>query len=106
MVTVVLSSEAGSMFVRFSNRLPRDSTSMRTKDWPSFFHIMRFCPEREKQNERCFGNGEPGFSDDVTDLAGREAFCILATGGEPVSFEKNPRFGLMGDMLSRIEGSL
>jgi hypothetical protein len=35
---------------------------------------MRFFPEREKQNERIFGNVEPCLSEDATDLGDLEAF--------------------------------
>jgi hypothetical protein len=85
-------------------RLPRDSASMRIKAWLSFFHRMRFLPEREKQNERYLGNMEPGLSWDMTDLVDREGFCVL------MKCEKNPHFDLLKvvvDMLPpRTEGSI
>ena len=95
MLTVLTSSEAGSMSAKSSKRLPRDSASMRTKAWPSFFHRMRFFPEREKQNERYLGNVEPGLSRDVTVLVDREGFCVLVVGDELIKREKNPRFDLL-----------
>jgi hypothetical protein len=95
MLTVLTSSEAGSISAKSSKRLPRDSVSMRTKAWPSFFHRMRFFPEREKQNERYLGNVEPGLSRDVADLVDREGFCVLVAGDELMKFEKNPRFDLL-----------
>ena len=98
------------MPAKSSKRLPRDSTSMRTKAWLSFFHRMRFFPEREKQNERYVGNVEPGLSRDVTDLVGREGFCVLVAGDELIKCEKKPRFDLLKvvvDMLPlRTEGSI
>jgi len=90
---------------------------MRTKAWLSFFHRMRFFPEREKQNERYFGKVEPWLSEDVTDLAGLDTFgvlvgvCILVAVGELIKCERNPsRFVLLKgvvDMLPpRAEGSI
>jgi hypothetical protein len=110
MLTVLASSEAGSMSARSSKRLPRDSASMRIKAWLSFFHRMRFLPEREKQNERYLGNMEPGLSWDMTDLVDREGFCVLIAGDELMKCEKSPHFDLLKvvvDMLPpRTEGSL
>jgi hypothetical protein len=110
MLTVLTSSEAGSMSPKSSKRLPRDSASMRTKAWLSFFHKMRFFPEREKQNERYPGNVEPGLSRDVTDLVGREGFCVLVAGDELIKCERKPRFDLLKvvvDMLPlRTGGSI
>jgi hypothetical protein len=95
MFTVLVSFEAGSMSVRSSKRLPRHSTSMRTNAWLSFFHRMRFFPEREKQNERYFGSVEPWLSWDATDLGDRGSFCVLVVGDELTKCEKNPfRLGL------------
>lgn len=74
MLTVLASSESGSMSAKSSKRLSRDSASMRNKAWLSFSHRMRFFPEREKQDERYIGNVEPGLSRDVTDLVDREGF--------------------------------
>jgi hypothetical protein len=74
MLTLLTSSAAGSISIRSSKRLPRDSSSMRTKAWLSFFHRIRLLPEREKQNERYFGKVEPELPWDATDLARREAF--------------------------------
>jgi hypothetical protein len=104
MLTVLTSSEAGSMSARSSKRLPRDSASMRTKVWLSFLHRMRFFPEREKQNERYLGNVEPELSRDVTDLADREGFCVLVAGDELTKCEKSPHFDLL--IPFRIEGSI
>jgi hypothetical protein len=66
-LTALASFEAGSMSVRSSKRLPRDSTSIRTNAWLSFFHRMRFFPEREKQNERYLGKVPPELPDDAID---------------------------------------
>jgi hypothetical protein len=83
---------------------------MRTKAWLSFFHRMRFFPEREKQNERDLGNVEPGLSRDMTDLVDREGFCVLVAGDELMKGEKSPHFDLLKvvvDMLPfRTEGSI
>ena len=91
-------------------RLPRDSASMRIKAWLSFFHRMRFLPEREKQNERYLGNMEPGLPWDMTDLVDREGFCVLIAGDELMKCEKSPHFDLLKvvvDMLPpRTEGSI
>jgi hypothetical protein len=90
------------MCVRSSKRLPRDSISMCTKAWLSFFHNVRFCPEREKENERYFGSVEPALPADLTDSGGRGGFCGLGAGDGPMKREKNPRFGVigvLGDML-------
>jgi hypothetical protein len=110
MLTVLSSSEAGSMSAKSSKRLPRDSTSMHTKAWPSFFHRMRSLPEREKQNERCLGSVEPELSRDVTDLVGREGFCVLVAGNELMKCERKPRFDLLevvvGMLPLRAEGSI
>src|ERR1700743_2193463 len=109
MLPVLASSEAGSMPAKSSKRLPRDSTSMRTKAWLSFFHRMRFFPETEKQNERCPGNVGPGLSEAVTDLVGREGVCVLVAGGELMKREKKP-FDLLkvvvGLLSLRTEGSI
>jgi hypothetical protein len=117
MLTVLASSEGGSISVRSSRRLPRDSTSMRTKAWLSFFHRMRFFPEREKQNERYFGKVESWLSEDATDLAGLGAFgvlvgvCVLAAVGELMKCGKIPsRFVLLKEVVDilppRAEGSI
>ena len=92
------------MSAKSSKRLPRDSTSMRTKAWLSFFHRMRFFPEREKQNERYLGNVEPVLSRDVTDLVCREGFCVFVAGDELMKGEKNVHFDLL--ISFRIERSI
>jgi hypothetical protein len=102
MLTVLASSEAGSMSAKSSKRLPRDSTSTRTKAWLSLFHRMRFSPEREKQNERCLGNMEPELSRDVTDLVGREGVCVLVADDELMKWERRPHF----DLLKAVVGML
>ena len=102
MLTVLTSFEVGSLSIRSSKRLPRDSASMRTKTWLSFFHRMRFFPEREKQNERYLGNVEPGLSRDVTDLVGREGFCVLVAGDELTKCEKKPRFDLLNVVVDML----
>jgi hypothetical protein len=90
---------------------------MRTKAWLSFFHRMRFFPEREKQNERYFGKVEPWLSEDATDLAGLGAFgvlvgvWVLAAVDELMKCEKIPsRFvllkGVVGMLPPRAEGSI
>ena len=104
MLTVPTSSEAGRMSAKSSKRLPRDSTSMRTKAWLSFFHRMRFFPEREKQNERYLGSVETGLSADATDLVDRDAFCVLVAGDELMKGEKSAHFDLL--IPFRIEGSI
>ena len=104
MLTVLTSSEAGSMSAKSSKRLPRDSASMRTKAWLSFFHRMRFFPEREKQNERYVGNVGLVPARDVTDLVGREASCVLVAGDELMKGKKRAHFDLL--ISSRIEGSI
>ena len=110
MLTVLTSSEAGSMCAKSSKRLPRDSTSMRTKAWLSFFHRMRFFPEREKQNERCLGSVEPGPSRDVADVVDREGFCFLVAGDELMNCERSPHFDplkvVVGVRPLRTEGSI
>lgn len=75
---------------------------MRTKAWLSFFHRMRLFPEREKQNERYLGNVYPWLSEEATDLAGREAFCVLAVGDELVKREKNPVFCLLKAVVDTL----
>jgi hypothetical protein len=94
------------MPAKSSKRLPRDSTSMRTKAWLSFFHRMRFFPETEKQNERCPGNVEPGLFRGVADLVGREAFCILVAGDELMRCEKKAFKAVVGLLSLRTEGSI
>lgn len=101
------------MSVRSRKRLPRDSTSMRTNAWLSFFHRMRFFPEREKQNERYLGKVEPSFPEDATDLGGLGAFgglvgvCVLATVDKLMSDGNIPsRFFLLVDMLPSRAGGL
>ena len=104
------------MSVKSRKRLPRDSTSMRTNDWLSFFHRMRFFPEREKQNERYLGKVEPWLSKDVTDLADLDAFrglvvvCVLVAVDELMNCEKIPsrfdRLELLVGMLPRPAGSI
>jgi hypothetical protein len=82
---------------------------MRTKAWLSFFHRMRFFPEREKQNERDLGNVETGLSPDVTDLVDGDGFCVLGAGNELMNCLKSPRLARLKevDMLPvRIEGSI
>ena len=74
MLIVLTSAAVGSMSIRSSKRLPRDSSSMCTRAWLSFFHRTRFFPEREKQKERCFGNVEPELPWDATDLVRGEVF--------------------------------
>src|SRR5271170_7868170 len=101
MLTVPTS--AGSMSAKSSKRLPRDSASMRTKTWLSFFHRMRFFPEREKQNKRYPGNVEAGLSSDVTNSVGREGFCVLVAGDELMKGKRSLHFGLL---IPRIEGSI
>jgi hypothetical protein len=103
MLTVLTSSEAGSMSAKSSKRLPRDSASMRTKTWLSFFHRMRFFPEREKQNKRYLGNVEAGLSSDVTNSVGREGFCVLLAGDELMKGKRSLHFVLL---IPRIEGSI
>ena len=104
MLTVLTSSEAGSMSAKSSKRLPRDSVSMRTKAWLSFFHRMRFFPEREKQNERYLGSVEPELSRDVTNLVGREDFCVLVAGDELMKGERSLHFDML--IPFGIEGSI
>jgi hypothetical protein len=65
---------------------------------------MRFFPEREKQNERYFGNVELVLSRDVTDLVCREGFCVLVAGDELMKGEKSAHFDLL--IPFRIEGSI
>ena len=92
------------MSAKSSKRLPRDSASMRTKAWLSFFHRMILFPEREKQNERYLGNVEPVLSRDVTDLVGREDFCVFVAGDELMKGEKSVHFDLL--IPFRIERSI
>jgi hypothetical protein len=60
---------------------------MRTNAWLSFFHRMRFFPEREKQNERYLGKLPPEVPDDMIDWTGRgvpsllTVASVLDTGG-------------------------
>jgi hypothetical protein len=98
------------MSVKSRKRLPRDSTSMRTNDWLSFFHRMRFFPEREKQNERYLGKVEPWLSEDVTDLAGLVGVCVLVAADELMNCGKIPsrfdRFELLVRILPRPRRSI
>ena len=100
MLTVLSSSGAGSMSAKSSKRLLRDSASMRTNVWLSFFHRMRFFPEREKQNERYVGNVGLVLSRDVTDSMGREGQELT----KRMKRKKRANFDLL--IPSRIEGSI
>ena len=107
MLTVLSSSGAGSRSAKSSKRLPRDSASMRTNVWLSFFHRMRFFPEREKQNERYVGNVGLVLSKDVTDSMGREGLCVIVADHELMKrMKRNKRANFDLLIPSRIEGSI
>lgn len=106
MLTVLSSSGAGSMSAKSSKRLPRDSASMRTNVWLSFFHRMRFFPEREKQNERYVGNVGLVLPRDVTDSVGRESSRALVASHELKRMKRKKRVNFDLLIPSRIEGSI